>query len=177
MTPSRMTAANAERLLVFILRLNAGILLLALVAVFLPHEWMAIVNHSLFHGELPATPLVGYLTRSLSALYGFLGIVVWYVSRDVRRYRPLIAFQAGLTVVYGVALVGIDLFVGMPWLWTVSEAVLVIGMGLVMGWLAERARGWGGNLSEERNQVSTRSRTLTSRVRRSPRRSFSTSRS
>jgi hypothetical protein len=143
MNRRRMTPANAKRLLVLVLRLNAAILLLAFGAVFLPHEWMEAIHHRLFPGDFPATPLVGYVTRSLSALYAFVGIVLWYASCDVRRYRPLIAFQAWLTVLFGVLMLGIDLAVGMPWMWTVGEAVTVTGIGVLMGWLAARARGAG----------------------------------
>jgi hypothetical protein len=144
MNRDRMTAANAERFLALVLRINAGILVLALLAVFLPHEWMAAVHRRLFLDDFPSTPLIGYMTRSLSALYGFVGLVLWYASLDVRRYRPLIAFQAWVTVIFGVLMIGIDLGVGMPWPWTVGEGVAVIGLGALMGWLAERARGGEG---------------------------------
>ena len=42
-------------------------------------------------GELPQVPIVGYLTRSISALYALHGALLVFMAGDVRRYLPSFA--------------------------------------------------------------------------------------
>jgi hypothetical protein len=60
---------NAERLLVVLLRTIAAAGALAIVPTFMPHGWMNACHRWLGLGELPETPIIVYLTRSLSAMY------------------------------------------------------------------------------------------------------------
>src|SRR5437899_1295755 len=99
---------SAATWLVWWLRLSAAVLLLALVAVFLPHGWMAQANDRLGFSPLPDTPLVGYLTRSLSAVYALLGLLTLALASDVRRYAPLIACLGWGYLVFGAVLLAID---------------------------------------------------------------------
>lgn len=55
-------------------------MLTALVAVVMPYEWMNVIHRQAGLGELPHVPIVGYLTRSISALYG----PSWRIAR-IRR--------------------------------------------------------------------------------------------
>ncbi len=64
---------RTEKILAVVLRVTAGVLLLALAPVFFPQAWMAAINQAAGLGELPDTAIVGYLTRSLSAMYAFHG--------------------------------------------------------------------------------------------------------
>src|SRR5262245_3261265 len=108
---------SAERWLVWWLRLSAGVLLLALVAVFMPYSWMAAINDWLGFSPLPDTPLVSYLTRSLSAVYAMIGVLVLVLASDVRRYAPLIAWLGVLYLILGALLLVLDFTVGMPLAW------------------------------------------------------------
>src|SRR3989304_571501 len=99
---------RAEKTLVVLLRLCAGVLLLAIVPVFFPYSWMAAINREIGLGELPDTAIVSYLTRSLSALYAFHGVIVLCLSFDVRRYLPLIICFAAVAVVFGVFMLLLD---------------------------------------------------------------------
>src|SRR5437773_8762275 len=107
--------------LVWWLRLSAGVLLLALVAVVLPQGWMAQTNDWLGFSALPDTPLVGYLTRSLSAVYALLGAMTLALAADVRRYAPLIRCLGWGYLVFGAVLLGLDFAVGMPLAWALIE--------------------------------------------------------
>jgi len=125
-----------ERALVVLLRANAGVLLLALLAVFLPTEWMAWTHRWLGLGAFPASPLVDYLTRSASALYAVHGGLVLILSLDVRRFAPVIRYVAWAGVAFGVLILGIDVTAGLPLYWVLVEGPAVLALGLVLLWLA-----------------------------------------
>jgi hypothetical protein len=80
--------------LVLVLRGTAVLLLLAFVGAALPESWMKAVHEWGGLGPWPGGPLLVYLARAVSILYGFLGLVALYLSFNVRRYLPLIRFMA-----------------------------------------------------------------------------------
>ena len=129
---------RAEQSLIWFLRITAMMLLTAAGAVVMPHAWMAAIHAWLGLGALPELPLVGYLTRSVSALYASLGAVSWFLSRDVRSYLPLLGFVVQLNFVFGAALVAIDVAVGMPIWWMASEGAFLLGWTLVLWRLVQR---------------------------------------
>jgi uncharacterized membrane protein len=125
-----------EKALVLLLRLDAVILLTALVPAVMPFAWMQEIHRSLGIGELVASPLIGYLTRSLSLLYGLLGAVEMFASGDVRRYQPVIRFIAMLGIVFGLWIAGLDIAIGMPIYWSYSEGPTVFLIASLMFWLS-----------------------------------------
>jgi hypothetical protein len=90
-------------------------------------------------GELPTAPVVEYLARTLSALYAVHGAMVFAVSMDVDRYRPLIVLLAVLHTIGGVVFLGIDLSARMPWYWTLNEGPPVALGGVLMFLLAKKS--------------------------------------
>ena len=92
-----------ERILRILLRVAGGLPLTALLAVVMPTEWMDATHRWLGLGELPRAPIVEYLTRSLSLLYAVFGALWLYMSTDVRRYAPLIAFGSAVTAASDVS--------------------------------------------------------------------------
>ena len=129
---------RTEKTLVVLLRLAAGMLLIAVVPAVMPLDWMVAIHRWLGLGELPQTPIVGYLTRSLSAMYAVHGVVVLFVSLDVRRYLPVIRLLAVLNVVFGAGMTVLDVFVGLPLWWILGEGPPLILFGGVLSWLAVR---------------------------------------
>jgi len=128
-------ASLGERLLVWLLRFEAAVLLLAFPTMLLPVSWMAATHRWLGLGEFPATPLVDYLCRSIAALYGFHGVLVWIVSTDVRRYRALVSYLAIMGLLFGVAILAVDLHAGMPWHWALFEGPPIFASAIVIGLL------------------------------------------
>jgi hypothetical protein len=126
----------AEKTLVVLLRLSAAMLLFALVPACMPFQWMVVIHRALGMGELPDMPVVGYLTRSLSAFYAMHGALILYVSFDVRRHLPVIRFLAVLAVAFGAGMLVLDAAVGVPLLWTLGEGPFVVALGAVLLWLA-----------------------------------------
>jgi pseudouridine-5'-phosphate glycosidase len=60
---------RSEKALVILLRASAVLLLTAVIPVVMPFVWMKDIHRQLGMGELPEGPIIGYLTRSLSAMY------------------------------------------------------------------------------------------------------------
>jgi hypothetical protein len=131
---------NPERILVWLLRLGGAVMLTALGAVLMPFEWMNVIHQRVGLGELPHVPIVGYLTRSISALYALHGALLVFLAGDVRRYLPVVRFLALAGAVFGVLMLGIDYATGMPLLWTVAEGPYVVALSAVILWLTGRKR-------------------------------------
>lgn len=67
---------TAERVLFWLLRLNAGVLLLALPCALLPFAWMdAVHRDALGLGPLPDLPITRYMARSLSLEFAISSIM------------------------------------------------------------------------------------------------------
>jgi hypothetical protein len=130
---------RAERLLILLLRLAGGVMLLAAPCALMPRDWMAAVNQWSGLPPLPAGPLVDYLARSASALYAVHGGVFLLASRDPRRLSDLVAYLGASDVLFGVALLGVDVALGMPPLWTLAEGPVIVAAGLAILYLRRRA--------------------------------------
>lgn len=129
---------SAERLLSLLLRLGGGVMVLAFLAVVMPTEWMVATDASLGLDTLPRLPIVEYLTRSLSARYGFHGLLLFVVATDPRRYRTIITFLGVTNIAFGAMMVAIDLYAGMPPLWTAFEGPPIAAFGGVLLYLSAR---------------------------------------
>lgn len=126
-------------MLALVLRLAGVMLLTAFAAVFLPANWMAATHRWLGLGPFPASPLVDYLTRSISALYGIKGGLYLLLSTDVRRYAAVIVYVALSAMGFGLAMIVVDLHAGLPWFWTLFEGPAVFAAGTMILVLARAA--------------------------------------
>ncbi len=91
-------------------------------------------------GELPRTPIVDYLTRSISALYALHGALLVFLASDVRRYLPVVRFLAIVGAVFGAMMLAIDYTAEMPLPWTVGEGPYVVLLSIVILWLTGHER-------------------------------------
>lgn len=123
---------KSERRLQLFLRYLGCVSLTALGAVVMPYSWMNAVHDFLGMGTLPDDPIVGYLARSTSAFYAALGAIVWMLSFDLRRYRPLVKGVGVIILVFGATLLIVDWVEGLPISWKVVEGPLVIGFGVLI---------------------------------------------
>jgi hypothetical protein len=129
---------RTHRQLAGFLRLNALILLSAVIPLFFPTEWMAAIHCGLGLGPFPSGPLTDYLTRSAAACYALHGGVLWLIGGDVRRYQPLIRPVYCLHLLFAIGILGIDLVAGMPTWWIVLEITPIISFALAALWLNSR---------------------------------------
>lgn len=128
-----MSPSTAEKSLKWLLLLMGATACLAFIAVFIPTDWMETANDALGLGAFPRTPLTEYLTRSLSTVYGFLGVLTFFLGLNVRRYLDLIVLVGWMTMVLGALLTGIDLWAGLPssWIWGEGPPTVLIGAALL----------------------------------------------
>jgi hypothetical protein len=130
-----MESTWQERTLALLLNLAGVLVATAFVAMLLPASWMAAAHERIGMGEFPQAPLVDYLTRSIAALYGFHGVLMMIVARDLRRLRPIAVYLGWMNVFFGVFMTAIDLSAGMPSWWTLVEGPPILGFGLLILWL------------------------------------------
>ncbi len=131
----------AERWLVLLLRAVGGLCLLALVALWMPRSGIVTGHRWLGWGEFPATPIAEYLARSVSALSAFYGGLLVALSFDVRRYGPLIRYQAAAVMLLSASGVVVGGWAGVPRWFVGGDAVACWAYGipmLVLAWRVER---------------------------------------
>ena len=125
------------RLLRLVLRAGGTVLVLAFLAMLLPFDWMAATHAWLGMGELPRAPVVDYLARSVAALYGFHGILLFIVATDPEKYRTIVRYLVFMNIALGLMLLVIDVHAGLPLFWTLAEGPWLIGVGLLL-WVLNR---------------------------------------
>ena len=116
-------------------------MLAALLPSMMPLAWMKEIHRYLGMGELPDGPIIGYLARSLSVMYAMHGAVLFFVSLDIRRFLPVVKFVAVLTILFGLWLTTLDVVVGMPPFWIVSEGPVLFVLYCVVFWLTGHVHG------------------------------------
>jgi hypothetical protein len=110
---------TAEDFLKLLLRLVGGVCLLGLVSLWMPRNWIEAGHRWLGWGEFPAAPIAYYLARSVSALSAVYGGLLVALSSDVRRYAPLVRYQAVAIMVLSASGVVVGTQAGLP-LWFVG---------------------------------------------------------
>ena len=131
---------TADRLLLLLLRLNAAVLLLAAPCALLPFAWMDSVHReALGLGSLADVPITRYLARSLSLVYAMHGAVVLFVTLRWPRLCFAVPYLAGLHVVFGCAMLAVDLDAGLPWWWVAGEGPSLVAFALVVLAVSRRA--------------------------------------
>jgi hypothetical protein len=131
-----MRPTPSDRTLAVFLKLTGAVMLLAFPAALLPADWMDGIHRWLGLGDLPRAPIVDYLARSASLLYGYQGTILLYLSGDPRRHAPLLLFLGLVSAALSVAFVLIDIGAGMPLYWTLGEGPLLLVFSAVIILLA-----------------------------------------
>jgi hypothetical protein len=124
---------TAERLLLILLRINAGVLLLAAPCALLPFAWMdALHRDALGLGPLQDIPITKYMARSLSLVYAMHGAVVLFVTLNWEKLRFTVPYLAALHIVQGCSIFAIGLDAGLPWWWVAVEGPSVVAFAVVV---------------------------------------------
>ena len=113
----------AERWLVLLLRVVGGVCLLAVIPLWMPRAWIEAGHRRLGMGDFPAAPIAEYLARSVSALSAFYGGLLVVLASDVRRYAPLVRYQALAIMALSACGVVVGRWAGMPLWFVAGDAV------------------------------------------------------
>ena len=89
-------------------------------------------------GTFPAAPITDYLARSVSALYGFHGVLLFILAADPARYERIVLYLGVANLVLGVILFGIDVHADLPPWWIASEGPPVVGLGVLVLYLRKK---------------------------------------
>jgi hypothetical protein len=127
-----VTPARAEWLLKCLLRLAGGVLCLGAPAALLPLAWMGEVHAALGLGVMPSGRIVEYLARSAGLVYAMHGVLMLTAARDVRRFAPIVTVIGISHIAFGVAMLVLDIYVGMPLDWTLGEGPPVAAVGIAV---------------------------------------------
>jgi len=133
-----MGPSSAEHWLTLPLRLVGGVCLLALVPLRVPRHGIEAGHAWLGWGELPGAPIAEYLARSVSALCAFYGGLLVALSFDVRRYAPLIRYQAVAIMALSASGAVVGWWTGMPIWFVGGDAIACWAYAAPMLWLTRR---------------------------------------
>ena len=122
------------RLQKIILRLMALVALPVLPAVFAPRLTVEKLSWTLGFGEPPHVPLIYYLAAGGSLVYLLSAGLLWMLSSDVVRYRPLVVFVAVACMAVAPVFVWLDANLGMPRWWLLMDALSCLVGGAVLLW-------------------------------------------
>jgi hypothetical protein len=134
-----MSNSTAEKILAWMLMIIGCGLMIAFLFVLIPGKQMASIHAWLGLGDLPDAPIIFYLARSTSLLYGVHGFLMFVCGKNIKKYVGLAPVFGWLHVMLGFVMVGIDLSSGMPWWWTTFEGVPIAITGGFIVWLSNRA--------------------------------------
>ena len=134
---------NRQRLQSWLLRIAGTVEILAFVAVVMPRSWMEASHVRLGMGEMPSGPLIMFMIRQASYVYGMHGISLWVLASDVTRLRPLIILNGISFLLAAPVFFVIDHTAGMPLYWTIMDTLGCGFFGAALLWLnrAEVGRG------------------------------------
>jgi hypothetical protein len=133
-------AMNHRRLELWLLRVMGSVELGAFVAVVMPRAWMESAHEWLGMGAMPEGAVVDFTIRQASFTYGLHGILLWLLSLDIERYRPLVVFTGVSYAVAGPVFLAIDVSAGLPLFWSIAEGPGCFFFGVALLWVDWRGR-------------------------------------
>lgn len=138
---------RSEKLQAWLLRLSGAVEILAFFAVVMPRSWMEATHSWLGMGEMAQGPLIMFMIRQASYVYGMHGVSLWVLASNVRRFQPLIVLNGISFTLAGLVFFVIDYSSGMPLWWTIEDSLGCAFFGIALLWLNRR-----GRLSRESNE-------------------------
>lgn len=126
---------NHLRLQVWVLRFTGALEILAFVAVVMPRSLMEWSHRWLGMGEMVGGPLIMFMIRQASYVYGMHGMSLWVLASNPRRFRPLVIFNGISFLVAGPVFFLIDYTSGMPLWWALGDAFGCSFFGAALLWL------------------------------------------
>ncbi len=114
---------NDKLLQAWLLRLAGATEILAFISVVMPRSWMEVSHAWLGLGEMPSGPIIMFMIRQASYVYGMHGISLWVLASNVERFRPLIILNGISFLLAAPVFFIIDYTAGLPLWWTVFDTL------------------------------------------------------
>lgn len=130
---------NYQQAQATLLRFMGSIEILAFIAVVMPRSWMETSHLWLGLGEMPDGPVINFMIRQASYVYGMHGVSLWILASDVVRFRPLVRFNGISFLLAAPIFFLIDYSAGIPLWWTVSDTLGCLFFGVALLWLDGRS--------------------------------------
>lgn len=127
---------DKQKTLVIFLRIAGSVEILAFIAVFMPRSWMEAGHSWLGLGIFPDGPLIDFLIRQSSYVYGMHGVIFWILSYDLKRFYPLILLNGISFTLGGPIFFWIDYSAGIPIFITLLDSGSVFITGIILLWLS-----------------------------------------
>ena len=126
---------NHLRLQAWLLRLAGAVEILAFVAVMMTRFQMEAAHRWLGLGEMASGPLLMFMIRQASYVYGMHGLSLWILASNVERFRPLVILNGISFTLAGPVFFVIDYTSGMPLWWALEDAFGCGCFGVALLWL------------------------------------------
>ncbi len=120
---SCLSTRGHPRLQRLVLRAIALVSFIALPAIVIPQLAVEKFSVLLGFGKPPPLPLLIYMTAGAACVYVGQGFLLWLMSGDVMRYRPLIVFCGWAYLAFGPLFLWIGLHAGMPTFQVVADSL------------------------------------------------------
>ncbi|HYN86652.1 MAG TPA: hypothetical protein VER32_15490 [Pyrinomonadaceae bacterium] len=125
---------NRDWLQAWVLRAAGAVEILAFFAVVMPRSWMEASHRWLGMGEMPDAPVLMFMIRQASYVYGMHGVSLLLLASDIKRYRRLLILNAVSFTLAAPLFFVIDYTSGMPLWWTVFDSLACGLFGVVLLW-------------------------------------------
>ena len=127
------------RAIQYLIRADAILQGLAIVAVFLPATQLNQLAQLAGLQSLPDTPLMWYLARGMSTMFVFHAALLWFLSADLPRYWMFVRFHTVCFLALGLTFMVNDIRSEMPLSWALREGIFVVGYSCTLLWLMKRS--------------------------------------
>lgn len=109
------------RTIAFLLRVVAISAILSGATFYLPEEW--IDSFLVWCGlpEMPHVPIMRYVLLGSGHLQVGIGVVAWFIARDVVRYQPVVIAVLAVFLISAPAFYLTDAIAGLPWYWCLLD--------------------------------------------------------
>ncbi|HKO98489.1 MAG TPA: hypothetical protein VJU86_15940 [Pyrinomonadaceae bacterium] len=130
---------NNQQAQAWLLRLTGATEILAFIAVVMPRSWMESSHLWLGMGVMPDGPLIDFMIRQASYVYGMHGVSLFILASDVVRFRTLVIFNGISFLLAGPVFFLIDYSAGVPMWWTAVDTLGCAFFGAALLWLNRRS--------------------------------------
>ncbi|MHB8522248.1 MAG: hypothetical protein ACYDH9_16025 [Limisphaerales bacterium] len=116
-----MKTFTRVRTIAFLLRVVAISAILSGMTFYCPQGWIESFLVCCGLPEMPHAALMRYVLLGAGHLQVGIGVVVWFMARDIVRYQPIIITMLVVFLIAAPAFYLTDAMAGLPWYWCLLD--------------------------------------------------------